>query len=93
VKGDIRGVKQLDLEPNEYSVVRGKRQRPYEPAITGSGFNNLAVLACVFMCIWLFWRVGYPIAQKVIGEPVARAVCSVVDCSLGTGPTPPASAN
>jgi hypothetical protein len=90
VKGDIQRM-QIDLGPNEYSVVRGKR--PYEPVITGPGVNNLAVLACVLMCLWLFWRVGYPIAQKVIGEPVARAVCSVVDCSLGTGPTPPASAN
>lgn len=94
----MTNVKQIDLEPNEWSVVR-KEDAPapdeaYEPVIAPGGWGVLSFWFCLIGILWLAVQVIAPLVDTFFATPLVDALCSaaVIDCEEVAAPTaqPPA---
>jgi hypothetical protein len=79
-------VKQLDLEPDEWSVVRhedipAERRRVREPIIAPGGWGVLSFWFCFLAIMWLAAQIIGPLVRTYFAGPVSSLLCETFqDC-------------
>lgn len=90
-------MKQIDLEPNEWSVVRRKdapAAKAHEPIVAPGGWGVLSFWFCVLAMMWFAAQIISPLVRTYFAAPFTSLVCSQVDCgseaegAAGRSPAP-----